>query len=81
MLSAKGKDGQVEKEVYQKISCSRKWVRRFIVIFLILVVYIFLFKPEWGFKLCLKSGFEDTCRQVWDRELGLIGRAARWLSG
>jgi len=78
MFSAKGEDGRVEKEVHREISRSTNWVGRFIVIFLILFVCTFV--PEWGFKLCLKTGFEETCRRVWGRELGLLRRAAQRIS-
>jgi hypothetical protein len=67
--------GQVQKEGH---GCRKVLVALLEALFLILFVFICV--HQWGFDLCLKSGYEGTCRRVFGRELTLIERGRRWIS-
>jgi hypothetical protein len=66
-------DGRPGIEVYGGVSFMTGLVTRFSgpVIFLVFVCKFFSVS-ELGYELCLKVGFEKTCRRMWGRELGPI---------
>ena len=75
MILHKNSDGRVWKEGHSAISCRKAWEAVFLLLF------VFICANQWGFGLCLKSGFEDTCRWVFGRELSPMERGIQWISG